>query len=163
LPSPPGDDRTRDVASRCPTGHETVGSAAAHAITSSRELPEQSSCSITRGRPRTPSADRVCARRGRMRTSSPEGGVTIMDNAKQTVAAGPLTFVVEFRRSVEEGVSIGGPTIRVNGTEDAHEYLRIDMFDHNPHYHYEPPGDVPERRLFLDTVAEGDPVEWGLD
>jgi hypothetical protein len=85
------------------------------------------------------------------------------DNGKQTVAAGPITFVVEFRRSSQDGVSAGGPTVRVSGTDDSHEYLRIDMFDRGPHYHYEPPGDVPERRLYLDTVAEGDAVEWGLD
>src|SRR5262249_38788223 len=81
------------------------------------------------------------------------------DDGKQTIPAGPITFVGEFRRSAQAA----GPTVRVSGTDDSHEYLRIDMFDYKPPHHYQPPGDVPERRLDLDTAPEGDPIEWGLD
>jgi hypothetical protein len=49
----------------------------------------------------------------------------------------------------------------VLGAEDDHEYLRFDMFNVSPHYHYEPPSDE-ERILMIDTVAEGDAVSWGL-
>ena len=55
--------------------------------------------------------------------------------------------------------TIGGA--RVLGRDDEHEYLRFDMFDVNPHYHYEPPGH-DERILVLDTVAEGDAVSWAI-
>jgi hypothetical protein len=78
-----------------------------------------------------------------------------------TVAAGPITFVVEHRTVVQDGVEAGGPTIRVLGASDEHEYLRFDMFNVNPHYHYEPP-EHAERILMLDTVADGDAVAWAL-
>lgn len=78
-----------------------------------------------------------------------------------TVDAGPITFVVEHRRIVQDGVEAGGPTIRVLGANDAHEYLRFDMFDVNPHYHYEPPTQ-DERVLMFDAVADGDAVTWAL-
>ena len=78
----------------------------------------------------------------------------------ESVTAGPITFVVEHRTVVQDGVETGGPTVRVLG-ENGHEYLRLDMFHASPHYHYEPPGE-PERVLMLDTDAEGDAVEWGI-
>jgi hypothetical protein len=78
-----------------------------------------------------------------------------------TVNAGAITFVVEHRTVQQEGVETGGPTVRVLGGDDGHEYLRLDMFHMSPHYHYEPP-DAPERILMLDTDAEGDAVEWGI-
>ncbi len=78
-----------------------------------------------------------------------------------TVAAGPITFVVEHRTVVQDGVEAGGPTVRVLGGDDDHEYLRFDMFNVSPHYHYEPP-DAEQRILMLDTVAEGDAVSWAI-
>src|SRR5262249_39673739 len=58
-------------------------------------------------------------------------------------------------------VDAGGPTVRVLGGEDDHEYLRFDMFNVNPHYHYEPPAEE-QRILSIDTVADGDAVSWGI-
>jgi hypothetical protein len=78
-----------------------------------------------------------------------------------TVKAGPITFVVEHRALVQDGVESGGPTVRVLGGDDEHEYLRFDLFNDRPHYHYEPPGEQ-ERILMIDTVAEGDVVSWGV-
>jgi hypothetical protein len=78
-----------------------------------------------------------------------------------TVTAGPITFMVEHRVVAQDGVSAGGPTVRVLGGDDDHEYLRFDLFNVNPHYHYEPPAGE-ERILMLDTVAEGDAVSWGI-
>jgi hypothetical protein len=78
------------------------------------------------------------------------------------VAAGPIVFMVEHRTVVQDGVEAGGPTVRVLGSEDQHEYLRFDMFNENPHYHYEPPAEK-ERILMIDTVADGDPVDWGME
>ena len=78
------------------------------------------------------------------------------------VAAGPITFMVEHRSVVQDGVEAGGPTVRVLGSEDQHEYLRFDMFNVNAHYHYEPPAEK-ERILMIDTVADGDPVDWGME
>lgn len=78
-----------------------------------------------------------------------------------TVMAGPITFVVEHRTVEQDGVEAGGPTVRVLGGDDDHEYLRFDMFNVKPHYHYEPPA-TEERILMIDTVAEGDAVSWAL-
>jgi hypothetical protein len=78
-----------------------------------------------------------------------------------TVSAGPITFVVQHRALVQEGVESGGPTVRVLGGDDEHEYLRFDLFNVSPHYHYEPPAEQ-ERILMIDTVAEGDVVSWGV-
>ena len=83
------------------------------------------------------------------------------EGSASTVAAGPITFVVEHRTIVQNGSESGGPTVRVLGADDDHEYLRFDMFNVSPHYHYEPPSDE-ERILMIDTVAEGDAVSWGL-
>jgi hypothetical protein len=52
--------------------------------------------------------------------------------------------------------------VRVLGSDDQHEYLRFDMFNVNAHYHYEPPSEK-ERILMIDTVADGDPVDWGME
>ncbi len=78
-----------------------------------------------------------------------------------TVSAGPITFVVQHRALVQDGVESGGPTVRVLGGDDEHEYLRFDLFNVSPHYHYEPPAEQ-ERILMIDTVAEGDVVSWGV-
>lgn len=78
-----------------------------------------------------------------------------------TVTAGPITFVIEHRVVAQNGVEAGGPTVRVLGSDDDHEYLRFDLFNVSPHYHYEPPAGE-ERVLMLDTVAEGDAVSWGM-
>ena len=54
--------------------------------------------------------------------------------------------------------------IRLDGRPfsfDGHEYLRFDLFNVSPHYHYEPPAEQ-ERILMIDTVAEGDVVSWGV-
>lgn len=82
-------------------------------------------------------------------------------NDATTVTAGAINFVVEHRTVVQDGVETGGPTVRVLGGHDGHEYLRLDLFHVSPHYHYEPL-DGPERVLMLDTAAEGDAVDWGI-
>jgi hypothetical protein len=78
-----------------------------------------------------------------------------------TVIAGAITFVVEHRTVTQDGIETGGPTVRVLGRDDDHEYLRFDLFNLNPHYHYEPTAENA-RILGIDTVAEGDAVSWGI-
>ena len=70
-------------------------------------------------------------------------------------------FVVEHRTVEQDGEETGGPTVRVLGGDDDHEYLRFDMFNVRPHYHYEPPSEQ-ERIHMIDTVAEGDSVAWAI-
>jgi hypothetical protein len=72
------------------------------------------------------------------------------------VRAGPITFTVEYRRVVQAGVEVSGPTIRVVGADDDHEYLRFDMFNRDAHYHYISPSteadERAERVVVLDEV-----------
>ncbi len=81
-----------------------------------------------------------------------------MSQQEAQVEAGPIRFIVEHRNVGADG----GPTVRVMGSGDDHEYLRFDMFRANAHYHYEPPG-AAERIVGIDTVAVGDSVDWVIE
>lgn len=43
------------------------------------------------------------------------------------------------------------------------EYLRLDCFDDEPHYHYVYNDERAQDRVFLDPTLDGDPMEWALD
>lgn len=93
--------------------------------------------------------------------------------------AGAVTFGVEYRdvdpealaasyaddpeglaeivaKSPEGGFSDTGVSIHVNGSDDGHEYLRFDMFDDDPHYHYVRPTGDHNNVVPFDQVAHGD-------
>jgi hypothetical protein len=102
------------------------------------------------------------------------------------IAAGVLTFGVEYRnvdpdslratyagnaehlaeledRSPEGGFFDAGVSIHVSGTADGHEYLRFDVFDDEPHYHYvhrTNDGTVQNQVIDFDTIAQGDMFPW---
>ena len=46
---------------------------------------------------------------------------------------------------------------------DLVEYLRLDCFDDEPHYHYVYNDERAQDRVFLDPTLDGDPMEWALD
>ncbi len=52
--------------------------------------------------------------------------------------AGPLRFGVELRTFGEGDIpsAFSGPSVHVYGAADGEEYLRFDVFDGLPHYHY---------------------------
>jgi hypothetical protein len=104
--------------------------------------------------------------------------------------AGVVTFGVEYRdvdpeslastyadnaahlaelaaKSPAGGFTDEGVSIHVCGTDDGHEYLRFDVFDDEPHYHYvhkTPPGaDVVNNVIPFDAVASGDMLPWAID
>ena len=104
--------------------------------------------------------------------------------------AGAVTFGVEYRdvdpeslaatyadnaahlaelaaRSPAGGFTDEGVSIHVCGTDDGHEYVRFDVFDDEPHYHYvhkTPPGaDVINNVIPFDVVADGDMLPWAID
>jgi hypothetical protein len=104
--------------------------------------------------------------------------------------AGAITFGVEYRdvdpeslaetyagnaaqlaeleaRSPEGGFSDEGVSIHVSSTADGHEYLRFDVFDDDPHYHYihrTPPGaDAVNNVIEFDTDALGDMLPWAIE
>lgn len=98
--------------------------------------------------------------------------------------AGAITFGVEYRdvnpenlvdtykhneaylqelleKSPEGGFSDEGVSIHVCGTDDGHEYLRFDVFDDDPHYHYIHAGDeVVNNVIDFDVHAHGEMLPW---
>ena len=69
-------------------------------------------------------------------------------------------------RSPEGGFTDEGVSIHVCG-DDGHEYVRFDVFNDEPHYHYvHPPsadGDIVNNVIAYDVVAHGDMLEWALE
>jgi hypothetical protein len=105
------------------------------------------------------------------------------------VPAGAVTFGVEYRdldpemlratyadnpdhlaeleeRSPEGGFTDEGVSIHVFDAEDGHEYVRFDVFEGEPHYHYNhkvgPGGEVVNNIIDFDVVAHGEMLPWVL-
>ena len=105
------------------------------------------------------------------------------------VEAGAVTFGVEYRdldpemlratyadnpdhlkeleeRSPEGGFTDEGVSIHVFDAEDGHEYVRFDVFEGEPHYHYNhkvgPGGEVVNNVIDFDVVAHGEMLPWLL-
>jgi hypothetical protein len=67
-------------------------------------------------------------------------------------------------RSPAGGFTDRGLSLHVVATADGHEYLRFDIFDDEPHYHYNHPGNpVVNNVVQFDAAANGDMLEWSLD
>ena len=67
-------------------------------------------------------------------------------------------------RSPEGGFYAEGVSLHVVGS-DGHEYLRFDMFDEPPHYHYNHPSDgvtYTNNVVDYDSVANGPMLDWVL-
>jgi hypothetical protein len=102
------------------------------------------------------------------------------------VEAGPVRFGVEWRdvdpaallatygegtadmaeiieRSPEGGFYDRGVSIHVCATDSGHEYLRFDVFDDDPHYHYVDTSGESNRVVGFDSVAAGDMLPWVID
>jgi hypothetical protein len=99
------------------------------------------------------------------------------------IEAGALRFGVEFRllddaelaanyegREMEEiraalqerRIQDNGVSIHVAGAQDGHEYLRFDLFEHDPHYHYIEPSGERQSVVHFDRVAMGEMLPWAL-
>jgi len=99
--------------------------------------------------------------------------------------AGAVTFGVEYRvvdpaalaatygddavamaeiveKSPAGGFSDTGVSIHVNGTADGHEYLRFDVFDGEPHYHYVWPSGDHNNVVPFDPVAHGGMLPFAI-
>ena len=59
-------------------------------------------------------------------------------------------------------VQDNGVSLHVAGTHDGHEYLRFDMFEGEPHYHYIEPSGEKQTILEYDRVALGPMLPWAL-
>ena len=75
-------------------------------------------------------------------------------------------YLAELReKSPEGGFFDEGVTIHVFDAGDGHEYLRFDVFDDEPHYHYvhrTVDDTVVNNVVDFDTVAHGDMLAWTL-
>ncbi len=102
--------------------------------------------------------------------------------------AGAVTFGVEYReldpasleatyqgnaaqlaelreRSPEGGFSDEGVSIHVCATDDGREYVRFDVFDDEPHYHYvhHDGEDIVNNVIDFDRAAHGEMLPWAID
>lgn len=110
----------------------------------------------------------------------------IPPNAEHTkyVDAGALQIGVEYRllddaelASNYEGAqmdeiqeALAGDTVQDNGvslhvvgSEDGHEYLRFDLFELEPHYHYIDRSGEQQTIIDFDRVALGPMLPWALE
>ncbi len=62
-----------------------------------------------------------------------------------------------------KAVEDNGVSLHVAGTEDGHEYLRFDLFEHEPHYHYIERSGDKQTIVDYDPVALGPMLPWALD
>jgi hypothetical protein len=111
-----------------------------------------------------------------------------VDANNHQLAAGALTFGVEYRdldpeslratyagneaqlaeleaRSPEGGFFDTGVSIHVCGTDDGYEYVRFDVFDDEPHYHYvhrHDDGTIENQVIDFDPTANGDMLPWAI-
>ncbi len=66
-------------------------------------------------------------------------------------------------RSPEGGFADEGVSLHVRGTDDGHEYVRFDVFDGEPHYHYVRPTGDHNNVVTFDPVADGEMLPWAVD
>jgi hypothetical protein len=64
--------------------------------------------------------------------------------------------------SPEGGFADEGVSLHVRGTDDGHEYVRFDVFDGEPHYHYVRPTGDHNNVVPFDAVADGEMLPWAL-
>jgi hypothetical protein len=81
----------------------------------------------------------------------------------ETYKDDPAQLADLLERSPEGGFSDEGVSLHVSDTADGHEYLRFDVFDAEPHYHYHHRSDeVVNNIIEFDTVAHGEMLPWAL-
>jgi len=61
-----------------------------------------------------------------------------------------------------QDIEDNGVSLHVVGTEDGHEYLRFDMFEREPHYHYIEKSGERQTIHEFDRVAHGEMLPWAL-
>lgn len=109
-----------------------------------------------------------------------------VDENTTYLAAGAITIGVEYRdvnpdnlletykdtayldelleKSPDGGFADEGVSIHVCGTDDGHEYLRFDVFDDDPHYHYIHAGDeIVNNVIDFDVLAHGEMLPWVIE
>jgi hypothetical protein len=84
-----------------------------------------------------------------------------------TYASDPAQLAELEEKSPEGGFSDEGVSIHVCGTDDGHEYVRFDVFDDEPHYHYihrTPNGaEAVNNVIDFDAAAHGEMLPWAIE
>ena len=83
---------------------------------------------------------------------------------RETYKDNPAQLAELQERSPEGGFYAEGLSLHVVGA-DGHEYLRFDLFDNPPHYHYNHPavGDTYTNNVVdYDAAANGPMLDWAL-
>lgn len=60
-------------------------------------------------------------------------------------------------------VQDNGVSLHVKAEADGHEYLRFDMFEQGPHYHYIEPSGEKQTIVEYDRVAMGEMLPWAMN
>ena len=106
-------------------------------------------------------------------TYFPAGVVTIgveyrdltPESLVETYKDNPRYLAELLEKSPPGGFTDQGISIHVVG-EDGHEYVRFDVFDDDPHYHYvhNTPADADPLNnvIMFDVVAHGDMLPWAI-
>jgi hypothetical protein len=69
-----------------------------------------------------------------------------------------------LEKSPDGGFTDEGVSIHVRGTDDGHEYLRFDVFDGEPHYHYVfNTAETVNNVVVFDTLAHGDMMPFAIN
>lgn len=78
----------------------------------------------------------------------------------------PAQLAELHEKSPDGGFADEGVSLHLRGTDDGHEYLRFDVFDGEPHYHYvhHTPPDAPvvNQVIDFDVAAHGEMLPWAL-
>ncbi len=81
---------------------------------------------------------------------------------ESTYADDPDAWAEIVANSPDGGFADTGVSLHVRGAADGHEYLRFDLFDDDPHYHYVRPSGDHNNVVLLDTVAQGDAFDFAF-
>jgi len=68
----------------------------------------------------------------------------------------------EIQAAIKGNIEDNGVSVHVFGAQDGHEYLRFDMFERQPHYHYIDRSGTKNTIVEFDEVALGDMLVWML-
>jgi hypothetical protein len=83
-----------------------------------------------------------------------------IEEATKYVRAGTIDIGVGFR-TIQGQVNDSGVSLHVLDHATREEWLRFDLFDANPHYHYIRP-DTMNTVVRFDEFASGPPLEWAV-
>lgn len=84
------------------------------------------------------------------------------ERLRQAYADDPEALAEIEANQPEGGFHDAGVSLHVVGRDDGHEYLRFDVFDDEPHYHYVRPSGVHNHWVPFDPVAGGDMLAFAL-